>query len=265
MIRETARRANCANNQHQIVIGMLAYAVDNDQRFPTLYADGSTANGTKTGSDAQPSALKQIGTTIASFELLSSVTGGDLTAKVFADPANPTIRPNSEAASNFNVKTADNGVANKWLTGATIGLQGKTAMAYAYDWAVPNNPRSSVRVVVADRPQAIMQNGSLVNASNHKEKFVVAYCDGHTTTLRADSTITPPAVNVTYMADKNALTTYTVTNPDALNQAGFATPDGTPDSIFDDFCDNKANANEGTTTSKQVTFHSGSVYRAWVK
>jgi len=270
MIRESARRANCSSNQRQIVMGMIAYATDNDQRFPTLQADTGVCHGSKAGSDSFDSANKLISTTVASFELLASVTGGDLSAKVFADPANPTVRPANEAATNFSVKTADNGTANKWLspggTAITLGLTNKTATAYAYDWAVPNNLKSSVRVVIADRPQALAASGSLAAAGNHKEKFVVAYGDGHTATLRGDTSVSTFATkNITYLADASTkLSTYAVVNPDAVNPSGYVTTDQVDD-IYDDLADNKSNTNEDAVGSKQLSFHGGSTYRAWVK
>lgn len=279
MIRESARRANCASNQRQIVIGMIAFATDNDQKFPTLSATSTTSGpgtcvGTNPGNGAAAApATSLIATTVASFELLASVTGGDLSAKIFADPANPTVRPAKEAAVNFNLKTADNGVANNWLQ-AGLGLTAKTASAYAYDWSVPNNLKSSVRVVIGDRPQGLAASGSLAAASNHKEKFVVAYGDGHTGTLRADntaSTLTPLSANVTYLADAATKlqggSSYIIANPDAANPAGYATPDTAVDNVFDATSDSKGDtvASADSATHKELNFHGGSTYRSWLK
>jgi prepilin-type N-terminal cleavage/methylation domain-containing protein len=279
MIRESARRANCASNQRQIVIGMIAFATDNDQKFPTLFGSGSTVSGSMAAGSNVSSGSIAVATTVASFELLSSVTGGDLTAKIFADPANPTVRPASEALPNFNLKTADVTVKDVWLktNAATpvqiaLGLTNKTATSYAYDWSVPNNLKSSVRVVIGDRPQGQAANGSLAGASNHKEKFVVAYGDGHTATLRADNSVqTALANNVTAQGDPTILLTgtnaYEVINPDAANPAGYATPDQAADNIFDAAADAKNDTNSiaDGNAIKGLTFHGGSTYRAWLK
>jgi len=168
MVREGARKANCSNNQRQLLLAMNVYANDNDQTWPVLKnttnsgAAAFTAAGAAITAGAAAAAV-----TMNTYEYLATVTGGDLTQKVFACPSNPTVKPPGAAA---NVPTVNGTWSNALGTSAT------NAQAYAYDWAAPSNS-TSVRVLTADRPKdTSVTTGQM---TNHKTVAMAAFADGH--------------------------------------------------------------------------------------
>ena len=160
MVREGARKANCGNNQRQIVLGMTVYANDNDQEWPVMYA--ASANTYGVPGDATAAAY----TTMTSFEFLALITGGDLTYKIFTCPSNPTIKPASTAIQ----PKADGVTAPVWA--GAIGASGQNVQAFAYDYAAPGNS-TSIRVLTADRP------GVAASDTNHKSVAMASFADGH--------------------------------------------------------------------------------------
>ena len=170
MVREGARKANCSNNQRQVLLAMNVYANDNDQTWPVLKNTANSAAPTWVAAgSANPIAAgaAAAAVTMNTYEYLANVTGGDLTQKVFACPSNPTVKPPGSAA---NVPTANGTWSNALGTAAT------NAQAYAYDWAAPSNS-TSVRVLTADRPKdTAVATGQM---TNHKTVTMAAFADGH--------------------------------------------------------------------------------------
>lgn len=165
MVREGARKANCGNNQRQIVLGMSVYANDNDQAWPVvnIIAQGAVTPAAVTyqaTGTAVPVASAYI-VTMNSFEFLASITGGDLTQKIFACPSNPTVKPLLGAQTTFPA------LASWSATSPT-----NNAIAYAYDWSAPSNS-AAVRVITADRPK------NTADFTNHKAVAMAAFADGH--------------------------------------------------------------------------------------
>lgn len=146
------RKANCANNQRQIVLAMAVYANDHDNTWPVKPADSRGRWVPLEGRLFDPTA-----TAISSLEFLSYATGGDLSAKGFACPSKPSARPLTPAENSG----VTNG-ASAWAS------NGPSQIGYAYDWSIPPDAQS-VRVVTADRDQQA-HKGSVVMA---------AFADGH--------------------------------------------------------------------------------------
>ena len=160
MVREGARKANCGNNQRQIVLGMTVYANDNDQEWPVMYANAANTYGVPTSASAAAY------TTMTSFEFLALITGGDLTYKIFTCPSNPSIKPVSTA-----IQPKADGVTIPVWAGAITG-SGQNVQAFAYDYAAPANS-TSIRVLTADRP------GVASSDTNHKSVAMASFADGH--------------------------------------------------------------------------------------
>ena len=146
------RLMNCKNNQRQIVLGMMVYSNDQDQKWPVF-----TSNHSGRWVPADDPFLDPTATAIASLEFLSYATGGDLSPKTFSCPIKPNGSPLTPAAPVGNMTDV-----SSWA------VQGPTQIGYAYDWSTPPNALS-VRVVTADR-DAQVHKGSVVMA---------AYADGH--------------------------------------------------------------------------------------
>jgi prepilin-type N-terminal cleavage/methylation domain-containing protein/prepilin-type processing-associated H-X9-DG protein len=177
-----ARQTACANNQKQIVLGMLTYAQDNDGRWPVYYAkaDGSSA-GKATGATA-PAGTDATATACASLELTSAWSDGDIGRQIFRCPALPEVSPASEA----NLKLPDyDGTPARWVTAR--------GMPFAYDWSVPANARAA-RIVLANRPTA--------EGSPHGRTINAVYGDGHVGTLVVRSSA--PTGTATVATDGNA-------------------------------------------------------------
>lgn len=181
MVREGARKANCGNNQRQIVLGMNVYANDNDQSFPYLNTV-TVGTGAATGATivdggatlvTSNSAASQV--TMNTFEFLAYTTGGDIPGKTFACPSNMTVRPAAVNASAANITAAAAaGAGATWAVTLAPGTLNNVG-AYAYDWTVPSNG-SSIRVVTADRPKNGLITGDM---TTHKSVAMAAFADGH--------------------------------------------------------------------------------------
>jgi prepilin-type N-terminal cleavage/methylation domain-containing protein len=149
LVKTSTVRVTCGNNQRQIVIAMLAYANDNDSRWPVR----PTRDGLYS---LDPAAME---TALASFEYLAALNGTELPSKLFSCPNNPRFRPpRMMPAIDY-----DKGVST-WAT-----AKGDDVAAFCYDWSVPSNA-DALRVVTADRA---------AERFAHKSKIVVCYSDGH--------------------------------------------------------------------------------------
>jgi prepilin-type N-terminal cleavage/methylation domain-containing protein len=233
MVREGARKANCGNNQRQIVLGMNVYANDNDQAWPVLYVTAASGAASNTA----PTAAQAHFTAAGSFEFLANVTGGDLTNKIFACPSNPIIKPPTTAAAVAYGST----VATTWTDFTTNTTN---ASAYAYDWAVPSNA-TAIRVVTADRPKS----GATANdVTTHKSVAMAAFGDGHVGNINKATGAS--ATQNTYTQGAAAFTAAKGLNKDASN-----------DNIYDDVDD----VTWGRTQANNLTAGSGSTTASWVK
>ncbi len=156
-----ARKKSCGNHQRQIVLGMNVYANDNDQAWPVF-----TANSAGLWVPAGHLLMDPTATAIASLEFLAYASGGDITAKLFICPSQPSIRPPTEAAT-----TGTTTSVSAWA------VHEPRQIGYSYDWSIPTNG-SSIRVVTADRDQQA-HKGSVVMA---------AFADGHVGNLNRRGT-----------------------------------------------------------------------------
>lgn len=229
MVREGARKANCGNNQRQIVLAMNVYANDNDQSWPVLYVTASNGAGSATA----PTAAQAHFTAMGSMEYLAYVTGGDLTQKIFACPSNPTTKPGNVAAA---IGWPTNVIVSTWANTTTT----TSAMAYAYDWAAPSNS-TSIRVIMADRPK------DSTNFTNHKSVAMAAFADGHVGNI--NKTTGASAAKNVYDQTGAAFTAFKANNKDASN-----------DNIYDDV-DDLAN----NSSSSGLGLGTGSTSCSWVK
>ena len=232
MVREGARKANCGNNQRQIVLAMVVYSNDNDQSWPVLL---STANNGPAAYGAVSAGASAAAVTMNTFEFLASITGGDLTGKVFACPSNATVKPpaiNSTAAA---VPSATGTWSAPVLASAT------NVQAFAYDWAVPSNG-SSIRVVTADRPKMGAVTGEM---TNHKSTAMAAFADGHVGNINKGS---GSGTGSQVLAQDGVANAWVAENRDATG------PGGGIDNIYDDNLEPPA-----------ITAASGSTTRAFVK
>jgi prepilin-type N-terminal cleavage/methylation domain-containing protein/prepilin-type processing-associated H-X9-DG protein len=240
MVREGARKANCSNNQRQIVLGMNVYANDNDQSWPVLW---SSTNGSGTASGTTiayattiSSNITASAVTMNSFEYLAYTTGGDITSKVFACPSNPTQKPIAACTSAANITAASAAGAGATWSKALATTELANVGAYAYDWTAPSNS-SSIRVVTADRPRNGAATGDM---TTHKSVAMAAFADGHVSNVnKATGTIAGTATT----AIDAVTNTWICINKEA----------GT-DNIYD-----------GGSDGAEYTAAGGSTTRAWVK
>jgi prepilin-type N-terminal cleavage/methylation domain-containing protein/prepilin-type processing-associated H-X9-DG protein len=236
MVRAGAQKANCGNNQRQIVLGMNVYANDNDQSWPVLL---STVNNGTFAAATTPVAPGAAAATVTmnSFEYLANITGGDLASKSFTCPSNSAVKP----PSTNNIAASVLTVAGTWS--AAVAATATNVQAYAYDWAVPSNS-TAIRTVLADRPKyATAAQGDM---TNHKTVAMAAFADGHVGNI--NKTATTVAGNATW-AQSAAATTYFAENKDAYGSGG-------SDNIYDDNLDGG---------SSSLTNAGGSTSRAFVK
>jgi hypothetical protein len=152
MVMERARRVSCGNNQHQIIVSMIAYAGDNDGARPVASIAGiDPAVGITTAAAAAT-------VTYRSLELLAVATS--LPNALFkcrsATYTGPIVRADAAAMS------------DTW---------GRGKIAYALDWAAPVDCHAS-RVLTADR-----------SSEHHRDVVIVACADGHAATLKTTSTL----------------------------------------------------------------------------
>ena len=212
MVRESARKANCGNNQRQIILGMTVYANDNDQTWPIYKA--SAANGTSiiTAGTAISAGAAAAFVTMNTYEFLAVQTGGDLTGKVFACPSKISVKPANA--------TAGGGTSGAFTWSLAIP-NAANVQAYAYDWAVPSNG-TSVRVVTADRPSDVYNNSSNASMTNHKNVTMVGYADGHVGSLNKLSS----AGTAGTLDQTGAQTTWQAQNKDVNSENIYDAADG---------------------------------------
>jgi prepilin-type N-terminal cleavage/methylation domain-containing protein len=228
LVQEMARRGKCGSNQRQIVMAMMVYAQENDQRLP---ARPSLASGAAVPSGGTPDPGA---TARASLELLVVDQGGELAERLFACPSLPQVSPPPVSGS----LTCGTGTS----TWAAANLATSDAIpAYAYDWTAPVNSRA-VRVLVADRCKD-------PTASPHGRVVVAAFADGHTDQLRRAG-LTGAAGTASTDIDGNSVTAV-YRNADARDNAS-----GAEDNIFDGADDGVANYDLPGR---------GSATRAWVR
>jgi prepilin-type N-terminal cleavage/methylation domain-containing protein len=179
MVRESARKTSCGNNQRQIVLSALVYANDNDQLWPVR---PSVTAGTAMPVGGTPDTFT---TAANSLEMLVVRSNGDLPNKSFNCPSNTATNQNLFA----NITTAPiTYISGTGHWGNSDGVKGTAGggpdgMAYAYDWSVPSNA-SAIRIVTADR-------GTLTIA--HKKVAMSAAADGHVVTINQDPALSAAA------------------------------------------------------------------------
>src|SRR3954471_15571117 len=88
LVRESARKSSCGNNQRQIVLAMLVYANENDGMWPVRPTTAARAPDTAAAMPANATA-----TAVGSFEFLAAQTGKEMPNKVFSCPSEPTYKP----------------------------------------------------------------------------------------------------------------------------------------------------------------------------
>ena len=148
-----AHTKRCAGNLKQILMAAMTYSNEQDGLFPVCPRD---AKGGVGGIDVH-------GTAIASLEFLSAYHSNEMKVGSFRCPDQAGSGPKGKAYADLNYLAGDSAWAAATLTGTATG-----AVAYAYDWGVPPNARST-RVVLSDRGHA-----------NHRDRVVVAFADGRT-------------------------------------------------------------------------------------
>jgi prepilin-type N-terminal cleavage/methylation domain-containing protein len=198
LVRENARKTQCANNLRQIVLAALSYGTDNDQQWPVCYA-GKSATGMATVADGAAVA-------VGSLEYLSSYTGGELIKKTFACPSNATVVPAAEAVAGLTAASTTATTPALTWTLATVG--------YAYDVAAPATS-TSVRVVLADRPKTATE-------ISHRGSIQAVYADGHT------GSIAKGAVSAA---------TQTLSQANSAITDGYQNRDANSDCVFDNVSD----------------------------
>ncbi len=229
MVREGARKANCGNNQRQIVLAMNVYANDNDQAWPVL---NSTANNATASFSNTITAGAQAATvTMNSYEYLATITGGDLTGRIFACPSNSTVKPTQAYLSPAAVPS----VAGTWSLAVATGAA--NVQAYAYDWSAPSNS-TSIRVITADRPKNGATTGDM---TNHKSVAMAAFGDGHVGNLNKSTSAVGGTNKV--LAQDNVVDAWFAENKDANS-----------DNVYDD-----------NSESNTLSFGQGSTTRSFVK
>ncbi len=234
MVRESARKASCGNNQRQIVLAMNVYSNENDGVWP--YRPTQMSGGTTMASPASIS--DYVATTVGTFEFVVVQTGNQMTSKVFACPTVPNVHPLVNTADpSIDTSTAGTSVS-QWVVNLGSGGATSTAMVgFCYDWSVPANANAS-RVVTADRSFDHM---------GHKSVVICCFGDNHVGNLKQSAaTGAAPIGNQTATMDTAAVGT-SYFNPDADGSAH--------DNIYDDNLDGGAETTPGT----------GSTTRSWVK
>ncbi len=226
LVMAKARQLACGRNMSSVALASVAYGSEHDGAWPLWYAkaDGSNAGRAVTGNPpAAPAGTDAVATAGASLELLSAWSDGEMVRQVFVCRANPQIIPADEA--NLGLPAYD-GTPARWLS--------PQLLAFAYDWSVPGNARST-RAVFTDRPTA--------EGSPHGRNVNAVFADGHLGSLTIVRTA--PVGTATIATDGNAAG-FGATNADAA---------GTPvDSVFD-----------GNGDGNMAAGGLGSRTRAWVR
>jgi prepilin-type N-terminal cleavage/methylation domain-containing protein len=227
MVRESARKSSCGNNQRQIVLAMLVYANENDGLWPVrpTLDDGSF--------DAAMQPVKALSTAVGSFEFLAGQTGRDITYKVFICPDEISSRPPGGAAT-LEYATG----TSAWAQSVAGSASNSTCPGYAFDWSVPVRATGS-RVVTTDRG---------VIAKAHHKLAMACFGDGHTGTLRQSNGT--PVGTTTDLLGGVALGNVVFANPDAIGEDAARTVDD----VFD-----------GNGDGAMDTPALGSTTRCWVR
>ena len=226
MVRESARKTSCGNNQRQIILSAMVYSNDNDQLWPCrpTTAAGAVPTGALATTDA-------FFTAAGSLEMLMVKNSADLTLKLFVCPSNTGTLGNLPNPTQNTVMTfaANN---SQWAAA------GPGAMGYAYDWAAPTNT-SAIRVVIVDRA-----NGAL----SHKAVIMGAAGDGHVLTINQIGDASAPK--------GSDVTTNTLNVNEPISFPAKDSSDvATQDDVYDDNGDDL----------NQIKPAQGSATRAWCK
>jgi prepilin-type N-terminal cleavage/methylation domain-containing protein len=229
MVRESARKTSCGNNQRQIILSAMVYANDNDQLWPCR----PTTSGGAVSMTGVPALTDAFATAAGSLEMLMVKNSADLTLKLFVCPSNTgTLGSLPNPTQNTVMTYAAN--PSQW---ATVG---PGCLGYAYDWAAPTNT-SAIRVVIVDRA-----NGAL----SHKAVIMGAAGDGHVLTINQIGDASAPKAGTTDVT----LNTLNATEP--INFPAKDSSDiATQDDVYDDYGDDL----------NQIKPASGSATRAWCK
>jgi prepilin-type N-terminal cleavage/methylation domain-containing protein/prepilin-type processing-associated H-X9-DG protein len=202
--RETANRAKCASNLHQIGLAIILYQNENQQLSPRTIMDLTGSPAPTWGYVSSPGTPDPFsGNTpygannvTASFFLLARIEG--LTSAVFVCPSSNAeswdFGGGSNSAQNWVDWNGTTGIAknlsysyeNPFASNTAIsnGWQQKNpdaTYAIASDMnpgtSIPNSPSRCVTSVLTTDPSSLMQNG---NSANHQQAGQnVLYGDGH--------------------------------------------------------------------------------------
>jgi len=200
--RETANRAKCASNLHQIGLAIILYQNENQQLSPRTIMDLS-GNPTPTwGYQTTPGTLdpfngaEGVNNVTASFFLLARIE--QLTPAVFICPSSNAeawdFGGGSNSAQNWLDWNGTGGITKNLsysyenpfasTTAVSNGWQLKNpdaTYAIASDMnpgtSIPNSPSRNVITVLTTDPSSLMKNG---NSANHQQDGQnVLYGDGH--------------------------------------------------------------------------------------
>ena len=211
MVRESARKTNCGNNQRQIALAAQVYCNDNEQMWPVNNKSGGGGTDLVFAEGVGKAREVVMGT----FQALSAYSGGDLTPKIFSCPSNPTTKPGPADVSGTNFYVAANA---DWTGSATATL---AAEAFAYDLTVPSNANSS-RAVLGDRPILAVSTSAPMT---HKKAMNLIYSDCHIATATGSGAITVAGKTEAQDAALYGITSPIYTNKDANSDDVFTTTD----------------------------------------
>ncbi|MDA3962932.1 MAG: type II secretion system protein [Planctomycetota bacterium] len=153
--RKAAHFIADSTNLRSIGQTAFAYSIDNDERWPGVYAKANGNLGL--ANEADPTA-----TAIASMELLAFET--QLPVALFASRHNPSFKPTASPSDVIS--------AGKSAWASAVVSDAGAMPAIAYDWSVPTNA-GSMRVVAASRGHGLYGN-----------KVAAVFADGHVQPLR---------------------------------------------------------------------------------
>jgi hypothetical protein len=237
MVRESARKTSCGNNQRQIILSAMVYANDNDQLWPCrpTAAGGGVATLTA-GAVASTDAFS---TAVGSLEYLMIRNSADLPMKLFVCPSNTGTLGNLKNPTQIATATQEtySGNNSEWAT------DGYGASAYAYDWSAPTNT-SAIRIIIVDRG-----NGPV----SHKKVIMGAAGDGHVVTINQDGNGAKPATS-NFTINNIDGTTEPASYPAKDSSDTQASPNGSDD-VYDSAGDDL----------NQLKPAGGSATRSWCK
>ncbi len=232
-VRQQAFRTNSGNNQRQIVLASLVYANDNEQQWP---ARPSSAGGVYAATG-----LSTSGTTYSSFEFLAASGNGDLTGKVFRNPALASTGPTTKADPLLTYTAGTSG----WAAFSSAATTPLGRIAYAYDWTVPSNA-SSNRVVISDR-------GDLA----HTNKVMICFADAHIATSNKVAVVTAGGTMPTRLDNSAFVNQYLNNDAKSDNVAA------TGDDIFTGVADGITGVDEVAPTA-ETNIGAGQKSRCWL-